>query len=491
MKIQKGIVKYKDRDDIECLYGATDDGKFYYFLDATDTTKLSNGNRIVSTELVEAIDPMVKASHIGLIDENGNEVIACNNRSIRSISNEALLVEPAEAISESVKEANKLRSDPLAATRLVSTPSTIKDKINAMMGSNGRYIFNDQFSEATIYDINGNNLVNGEFYSFIGVGQNMTVYMAKNTPDTEVLELKLGEEKEIATDELVDNQVIENPIDVSNVEVAQDVIENEINNQEAPVENINQGFDMNEVDKVPLEENQIVEETIPNEEVGEEIQIPTGDVEEEATELENTIPAFDFALDETKEEVPQEEIKEEVNVDDNYPMENSEIDSMVNNFEEDADRFKDYSEVETDKIEDYSKDYVEKEFDDSEMYRDDTKGKARIVNNLIRVVKTTKGENDKLEKDNKLLSDKVEVLTEKTDMLTAQSREYKAKISKLEERNDVLEDDLREANRTIEALRRENASLRQGENELNRVLEEAQVLLDDEEDYSYARRKVA
>ncbi len=169
MKIQKGIVQYKDRNDIECLYGITDDGRTYYFLDATDTRKLANGNRIVSTELVEAIDPMVKASHVGLIDENGNEVIECNNRSIRSISDEALLVEPAEAKSASVIEANALRTDPLSATRLVSTPSTIKEKINAMMGPGGRYIFNDQFSEATICDINGTNLVNGEFYSFIGV----------------------------------------------------------------------------------------------------------------------------------------------------------------------------------------------------------------------------------------------------------------------------------------------------------------------------------
>jgi len=40
MKLQKGIVKYKDRDDIVCLYGVTDDGKQYYFLDETDN--LSN-----------------------------------------------------------------------------------------------------------------------------------------------------------------------------------------------------------------------------------------------------------------------------------------------------------------------------------------------------------------------------------------------------------------------------------------------------------------
>ena len=71
MKIQKGIVKYKDRSDIVCTYGLTDDGQQYYFLDETDTKKFSNGNRIATTALVEAIDPMVKAENVGVIDDNG------------------------------------------------------------------------------------------------------------------------------------------------------------------------------------------------------------------------------------------------------------------------------------------------------------------------------------------------------------------------------------------------------------------------------------
>ena len=30
MQVQKGLVKYKDRSDILCTYGITDDGKTYY-----------------------------------------------------------------------------------------------------------------------------------------------------------------------------------------------------------------------------------------------------------------------------------------------------------------------------------------------------------------------------------------------------------------------------------------------------------------------------
>ena len=86
MKIQKGIVKYKDRNDIVCFYGVTNDGRQYYFLDETDEKKFSNGNRIASTLLVEAIDPMVKASNVGVIDESGNIIIPFDNKSIKPIS---------------------------------------------------------------------------------------------------------------------------------------------------------------------------------------------------------------------------------------------------------------------------------------------------------------------------------------------------------------------------------------------------------------------
>ena len=75
MKIQKGIVKYKDRNDIVCTYAVTDDGKQYYFLDEKDEKKLANGGRIASTELIEAIDPMVKSTHIGVIGNDGREII--------------------------------------------------------------------------------------------------------------------------------------------------------------------------------------------------------------------------------------------------------------------------------------------------------------------------------------------------------------------------------------------------------------------------------
>ena len=253
MKIQKGMVKYKDRNDIICMYGVTDAGKTYYFLDNVEGKTFDNGNRVVSTELVEAIDSMVKASNVGVVDSNGNEVIACENKCIKSISDDVLLVEKATATTESVVQAIENRNDSLYAAQLVSTPAQIKDNIYKQMGNDGRFLFNDQFSEATVCDINGNNLVNDEVYSFVAIN-NDVLYLSKNLPDSPVEQLFLGKSKEENVDNMVvedtasvdstlDEEIVENvpsdEIDVNSVNVPVDVIEDALASQDlAPGNNV-------------------------------------------------------------------------------------------------------------------------------------------------------------------------------------------------------------------------------------------------------------
>ncbi len=207
MRVQKGQVKYKDRSDIICTYGINDAGKQYYFLDGE---KLSNGNLIASTALVEAIDPLVVASNIGVISGVGDIVVPFENKAIKAITDNAILVEKAIPSTPSVIEAISMRKDPLAATKLVTTPATIKGRINAKMGDGGRFVFNDQFSEASVFDLNGNNLLNGQYYSFIGLN-NGNLYLSKNTIDSDIVEYKLdkdenGETNKLHSDDLLDVQ---------------------------------------------------------------------------------------------------------------------------------------------------------------------------------------------------------------------------------------------------------------------------------------------
>ena len=230
MKIQKGIVKYKDRNDIVCTYGVTDGGKQFYFLDETDVKKFANGNRIASTELVEAIDPMVKASHIGIVSSNGQEVIPFIYKSIRPVNDSIVLVELSKPTSPSVLEAISLKSDPLSAAKLVSTPAAIKEKINAKMGAEGRYLFNDQFSEVTVCDIDGNNLVENQLYSFAGLS-NGKLYLSKNTIDSEIVEFsvlppeeEVNESSEINVTEInVDKKIVDDAMAEASSSIVSDI----------------------------------------------------------------------------------------------------------------------------------------------------------------------------------------------------------------------------------------------------------------------------
>ena len=233
MKILKGNVKYKDRNDITCTYGTVDDGTAYYFMDSTDTKKFSNGGRIATTLLVEAIDPMVKTSNIGVIGAEGNVIIPFENKSIRPVNDNVLIVENSTPVSESVIESINLKNDPLSATKLVSTTATIKEKLNQQMGADGKYLFNDQFSEATLSDIYGNNLVNNERYSFIAQA-NDKLYMSKNVADSVINEFSLMPSE-------IQNNVVtasaSQAIDISASTIDQNVVENAIDNASTTISN--------------------------------------------------------------------------------------------------------------------------------------------------------------------------------------------------------------------------------------------------------------
>ena len=314
MKIQKGMVKYKDRNDIICIYGVTDAGKTYYFLN-NDGKSFANGNYVASTELVEAIDPMYKASKVGVIDSEGNEVIPCENKGVKPITDDVILVEKAVPTTESVLQAIERRSDSLYAAQLVSTPAQIKDSIYREMGNDGRFLFNDQFAEATVYDINGNNLVNGDVYSFIAMN-NDHLYLSKNVPESPVVHFVLGENKieeaavtETAQEETDQAPVPEAPvvapeekeqIDVNDVSVPMDVVENALEGQASePEHNV-------------IQDNFDVDKHTPLENVNEGLELPSTDDFLAATNVGIPVVHEDEApVAETTEETPTQEVTNE------------------------------------------------------------------------------------------------------------------------------------------------------------------------------------
>lgn len=289
MKIQVGQVKYKGRDDYRVVYGTTDAGKIYYFL---DDTALKNGNRIASTELVEAIDNTFKPSHIGIVDESGNEVIPFVNKTVKLISDGILLVEKVEPESDAVKQAISLRNDPTAATKLVSTPAAIKSKISAVMSNEGRYVFNDLFSEAYICDLNAKPLVDG-LYSFIAIDPvNNKIYLSKNNPDDAISEFSIMP-TQVNNTSVSDN----NTIDVTSVNVSSDAVENALGNTQVNNTEAVQAVATDSIPAAPIvNENVATSDSVVNNTV--ENTVPSGNGLDASTSQSNVYTPSPLATDE-------------------------------------------------------------------------------------------------------------------------------------------------------------------------------------------------
>lgn len=546
MKIQKGIVKYKDRNDIVCTYGVCEDGRQYYFLDEKDEKKFSNGNRIASKALVEAIDPMVKASSIGVIDENGNEVIPFDNKSIRLVNDDIILVEKAQPVSESVIASINMKNDPSFATKLVSTPAVIKEKLNSKMGGDGRYFFNDQFSEATVCDISGNNLVNDQYYSFIAMAGGK-LYFSKNTTDSEIVEYSILP-PEVQGNITPDNDSHE--IDVKDVEVSKDVVEEALggvaktteyladddtsvkkldDDIEIPSISTDEEISTNDLDgdssltddDVDKEKDAEVVDEVSNSSTSESIEEKSDDeslkdnkVEEEIEE-ENEVVSTNSDEDDSKNEEEKEEENESANVEDEIDLNinfNDELEEPVDDLDEkeviaepnfddndllDEDIFKD-SILKADKIVD--DDYTDYEENGYRVRSFSPKKDSIIMDvadsmtNLIRQNKEQRNiinkYQDRFEKLNvarRGMADKVKDQEQKIEVLTSKLRSMEAALTKLESRNQLLESKNRDQEKIIASQTHEIEELRPqlaGKEDLIRVLADAQLLLE-QESYSY------
>ncbi len=174
MEILKGKVQDPGFPDTEVTYLKTDDGKTYFFI---ENGTLKNGN-IISTPILKEGIGHAPYTSLGLIDKDGNVLIPFENKNIKSLSDDLLLVEKAKPTTQSVVDAASKQTDPLSASELIQTSDTIKSQMKSVMGSNSSYVFDNQFSEAALFTASGVNLANN-YFSFIGLS-NGAYYMSQN-----------------------------------------------------------------------------------------------------------------------------------------------------------------------------------------------------------------------------------------------------------------------------------------------------------------------
>ena len=174
MERLKGKVQDPGFPDTEVTYLKTDDGKTYFFI---ENGTLKNGN-IISTPILKEGIGHAPYTSLGLIDKEGNVLIPFENKNIKALSDDLLLVEKAKPTTQSVVDAASKQTDPLSAAELIQTSDTIKSQMKSVMGSNSSYVFDNQFSEAALFTASGVNLANN-YFSFIGLS-NGAYYMSQN-----------------------------------------------------------------------------------------------------------------------------------------------------------------------------------------------------------------------------------------------------------------------------------------------------------------------
>lgn len=308
MEILKGKVQDPGFPDTEITYLKTDDGKTYFFV---ENGTLKNGNYIATPNLKEGIGHAPYTS-LGVINQEGNVLIPFENKNIQVLSNELLLVERNKPVTESVVNALQKQSDPLAASELVENANTIKSQITSVMGSNGNFVFDNQFSEAALYTTDGVNLGNN-YFSFIGA-KDGAYFMSANVVGSPIAKY---DPYAFAMDES-QNQTPEKSEQVENT---QDTTQTEVTNEEqtAVDSNIENSIENSEGQSV---ENPIpsVDDTIAQPEIPQP-DIPQENVEQPSVDLPNQNDMTEQTIDNQEQadinipltpELPQPDITPEV-----------------------------------------------------------------------------------------------------------------------------------------------------------------------------------
>ena len=459
MQIKEAVVQYKERSDYRATYMEMDDHTQYYFLPGG---KLSNGNIIVSTLLVEAIDPLVVASHVGVINEKGDVIIPCENKSIKPVLDKALVVERAQPITESVLEAVRNRKDPLFATKLVTTPAMIKDKMNSLMGQHGRFVFNDQFSEATVCDLDGHNLLNNEYYSFICISDEI-LYFSKNVAGSDVLNYSFSQ------DHAKEGSKEETPLNVADAILPPGAIDHAIVSPEPVVESIPSASEEKEVNTpIPVVD---LFHPVDSQKINSSSEFADKELEE--VKEDDSKDEKQMTKEEKHTEMPFDVFSSQVVAPEVPPAINSSV-ANASIFPENLsfEKKEDSSDLNTEKNVD-----VDNKKDMQPPIIEET------TSTLAKLIQQNKAQQEKIvsyeQKLNKIITQSQKI-AEENDSYRERFEEMENQNKQLKSENSSLQSTVDEQRKVISTQEQEIASLKpqvEGKDELMKLLADAQVLL--------------
>lgn len=503
--------------EVTCL--KTDDGQTYFFI---ENGTLKNGN-IISTPILKEGIGHAPYTSLGLITPQGEVLIPFENKNIKPLSNELLLVERNTPTTDSVVEALNKQNDPLSASELIETANTIKEQMKSIMGPTNTYVFDNQFSEAALYTTAGVNLAN-DYFSFIA-NDNGAYYMSKNVVGSSIskydpyMAVDQNQEESVDTNQIENTEIAEQSQEVTTPEIP--TVENSDDNiSDVTLPNVEQPTTRNEDNIKPKEEDVSNEALLPNiniepsssiennTEGGSEIEIPSVNsvnYEESnpdlATETEEESPKLNIAEEEAEPAIPMEmnlEADTELNSTEEQSVPSSEnqendIDSSMDEYDlsqetpqednedsssasEENYQSLDGSEENSDftSMSESAENNNEESKEDDDAYFEEQIGNPIIANatNTIRklleenrnqrqVIDRQEGELDTLNSSNEILKEDNSSKTKEIITLRNSNAKYRSDNTDLTRENSRLKSTIQRQEELIEHLKSQNSALKE------------------------------
>lgn len=489
MEILKGMTNNPGFPPKEYIYGKVDQNTMYYFI---ENYHLENGNIIATTNDKEALGHTPFTS-LGVINKEGHILIPFENKTIKPLKSQLLLVEKNVPTTPSVVEALKNKSDPFAAQTLAQNATTIKKQMKDIMGMNGDFIFDNQFSEAAIYTMDGVNIANN-YFSFIGEN-NGDYYLATNVVGATIM--KFNPEQLVQSQSNTTQQTQEPPSESTQTQISEPPIVNSL----PEGENIS-GGDSNSITPnidIPIQ-NMKEEESPPIVNTTDDSN-PTPTLEEETINLESENAKKDEnseitlnitendSKDETGVELPNSDLNNSDMVMDEASDSDLDEEELESNQEEEIEEQEDTPSYE-EEIEEQPVSVVSKEpysLTDEEIATPIVADATTTIKKQFEMIRKYRAALDKERGEGEAKDSSISILREESysqqqeiQSLRHQMNEYRTKSINLERQNAQLKGTISKQNSMMQSLEEQNRSLRNqvaGLHALSNAVEEAGVLI--------------
>lgn len=427
MEIKKGISQMAEYLNVEINYVMPKDGRMYYVL---KDGILTNGCIIATLDPKYAIDEKNLSTSVGVFSEAGEVLIDFDKKSIKSISDDLVLVENSKLSTPEVIGVSGKETDPMVNQAVSEARENIIMRMQSQMSTTGEILFSDPYKEANVYRLDSYNHKLGIDCSFIGKDET-GLFFHTNDIGGQIQIVELDDFKAL------ENVIVENLEEESEPDGLSLNIDNELlsgfnipDEDLEKMKNQEEETEMVEPSKVePPKLQEVVEETEEPDPVSKENPEHSQSVEKDAEEEPDEDGESDeisLNITNDNDDIEDEEDEEEEMEKSRYKEKNRKVRNRKKDIDFDIEEDEDSYEEE---IEDEELEESEKPKGKNRKSKSKDVEKEEVLDHAIEVINKMIKETNKLKRRIALLEEK---LQEKEEIIQESE-------SKKDELNDILD----------------------------------------------------